>query len=400
MQPADKSNLLRSEAELKLEQARKDKAERIKELGSPIEIPGIALAIEVRDSIAWIAENTTVIRKLDLLTGKTLQLFRGHTAPVTSLTFVDRLPGSGQADLLVTGSWDKTIKIWNTQTKDIISSTDAHSDFVKALHVIPSLRLLVSSGSDKVVRLWDLSTVADSRPLTSIGTLSDHSRPVESLQTRALPDKSVVLYTGDTMGVIKLWKIAKDARGTTSWLITPVDELKHHRTRVNDMIYGDGLLWTASADETAQIVHQPSMPGAKPIPPIQHNASVKAILPLARTPAPAEETHLLLTGSGDAIRLYDLSTPEEPEFLAETDAHSRDVTALRYWSRPLEPAKGPPRSLWESWIVSTSLDGTLRRWKLTELLHPPPPREEPSPPPVNLLDEDEERELADLMGDD
>ena len=40
-------------------------------------------------------------------TGKTLQLFRGHTAPVTSLAFVDRIPGSGKGDLLVTGSWDK-----------------------------------------------------------------------------------------------------------------------------------------------------------------------------------------------------------------------------------------------------------------------------------------------------
>ena len=46
--------------------ARKEKAERIKDRGSPIEIPGKALAIEVRDGVAWIAENTTVIRKLDL----------------------------------------------------------------------------------------------------------------------------------------------------------------------------------------------------------------------------------------------------------------------------------------------------------------------------------------------
>ena len=95
MQPADKSNLLRSEAELQLEkvwllraslpcqttdslylsltrchrQARKDKAERTKDVGSPIEIAGKALAIQVRGNVAWIAENTTVIRKLDLEVG-------------------------------------------------------------------------------------------------------------------------------------------------------------------------------------------------------------------------------------------------------------------------------------------------------------------------------------------
>ena len=41
----------------------------------------------------------------------------------------------------------------------------------------------------------------------------------------------------------------------------------------------------------------------------------------------------------------------------------------------------------------------------TELMHPPPPKvveEKPSPDPTdaNLLDEDEERELAELMGED
>lgn len=47
-------------------QARKDKAGRTKDVGSPIAITGKALAIEVRGNVAWIAENTTVIRKLSL----------------------------------------------------------------------------------------------------------------------------------------------------------------------------------------------------------------------------------------------------------------------------------------------------------------------------------------------
>lgn len=36
----------------------------------------------------------------------------------------------------------------------MISSTDAHTDFVKSLLVLPSLKLLISGGSDKVVRFW------------------------------------------------------------------------------------------------------------------------------------------------------------------------------------------------------------------------------------------------------
>ena len=48
------------------QQKRKEKAERIQSLGEPIELPGKALAIKIHDDVAWIAENTTVVRKLDL----------------------------------------------------------------------------------------------------------------------------------------------------------------------------------------------------------------------------------------------------------------------------------------------------------------------------------------------
>ncbi|KAI8998774.1 WD40 repeat-like protein [Trametes punicea] len=401
MQSADKSNLLRSEAELRLEKARKDKAERTKDIGSPIEITGKALALEIRGNAAWIAENTTVVRKLDLETGKTLQLFKGHTAPVTSLAFVDRQPGSGKEDLLISASWDQTIIVWDIETKELISSTSAHGDFVKALLVVPSLRLLVSTGSDKIIRFWDLCTVADGQPLTSVGSLTDHTRPVECLCVRATSDTSAVLYTADTMGVIKVWES------------TLLEELKHHRTRVNDMVYGNGQLWTASTDETVQVVPHPApaptsgATATKPPPPIQHPAAVRALLPLALTPLGEP---YLLTGAGDVIRAFDVSSLEEPELLSEMDAHWHDVTALRLWMRRSAVEGTPGAVKVEPWIVSASLDGTIRRWRLSELLQPPPPpakktEEEkstkmPETTPSIGMTEEEERELAELMDED
>ena len=50
---------------------------------------------------------TTSERVGDSKTGKTLQLFKGHTAPVTSLAFCDKKFGSGKKDILITGSWDQ-----------------------------------------------------------------------------------------------------------------------------------------------------------------------------------------------------------------------------------------------------------------------------------------------------
>lgn len=112
-------------------QARREKAERIKTLGEPIELPGKALAIEIHDGSAWIGENTTVVRKLDLevrcallkffwgcvhfltrkfQSGKTLGLLRGHTAPVTSIAFCNTNQSSEHKTILISGSWDKVIR--------------------------------------------------------------------------------------------------------------------------------------------------------------------------------------------------------------------------------------------------------------------------------------------------
>jgi len=62
------------------------------------------------------------------------------------------------------------------------------------------------------------------------------------------------------------------------------------------------------------------------------------------------------------------------------------------------------------WVVSASLDGTLRKWKLSELVVPPQAIIERSKTTTTKdtsqsveppgLTEEEERELAELMGDD
>jgi WD40 repeat protein len=91
---------------------------------------------------------------------------------------------------------------------------------------------------------------------------------------------------------------------------------------------------------------------------ITHPTAVRAILPLQLL---LNEPYLI-TGSGDVIRTYDLSTLSEPEMLSEVDGHWHDVTALRLWVRKNQE-DGKTRI--EPWIVSASLDGTIRKWRLS-----------------------------------
>ncbi|KAJ7261379.1 WD40-repeat-containing domain protein [Mycena haematopus] len=396
------SEFLVAEAQLLHEEARRQKSGRTKSLGEPIQLPGKPLAIQIHGGYAWVAENTTVARKLDLQTGNTLQIYRGHTGPVTSIAFCDKDFSARDGSILITGSWDKTIKLWDTDTKALISSTEAHSDFVKCLFVIPSLQLLVSGSSDKIVRFWDLSNAMAGQPLTSTGSISSHTRPISCVDGVFLSDTSAVLYTADSMGAIKVWDLAKESGDAPRWKSTLRSELMHHRTGITDMRFGGGQLWTASSDDTAQIL-DPTLPTTKPPVSITHPAAVRCILPLSVTDL-AEP--YLITGSGDIIRVYDVSSLQEPDLINEVDAHWHDVTGLHLWIRQTVGADSKTRV--EPWVVSTSLDGTIRKWRLADLLAQSPPAR-PEPPKVKkaapaaqskfTMTEEEERELAELLDD-
>ena len=101
--------------------ARKEKAARTKERGSPIQLSSKAIKIEVRGDDVWTAESGGLARKYSLevlivhfcqvlstileQTGNLLQSFRGHTGPVTCLAFFP------STKFLFTGSWDKVCNL-------------------------------------------------------------------------------------------------------------------------------------------------------------------------------------------------------------------------------------------------------------------------------------------------
>lgn len=70
----------------------------------------------------------------------------------------------------------------------------------------------------------------------------------------------------------------------------------------------------------------------------------------------------LLTAAGDVLRTFDVSELDEPQLLSQIDGHSHDITAIRLWIRNMVDDDGKRRG--EPWIITTSLDKTIRKWKL------------------------------------
>eukprot|EP01066_Platyproteum_vivax_P016461 Platyproteum_vivax@DN712_c0_g1_i2.p1 len=94
------------------------------------------------------------LRLWDLNLGVTVRPFKGHTSDVNSVAF------SADNRQIVSGSRDKTIKLWNTLAECKFDITEqVHTDWVSCVRFSPSAKspLIVSCGWDKLVKVWDLS---------------------------------------------------------------------------------------------------------------------------------------------------------------------------------------------------------------------------------------------------
>jgi guanine nucleotide-binding protein subunit beta-2-like 1 protein len=94
------------------------------------------------------------LRLWDLSTGLTTRRFVGHTGDVLSVAF------SADNRQIVSGSRDRKIHLWNTvgQLKFTLSE-DGHKEWVSCVRFSPNLSipLVVSSGWDKIVKVWSLT---------------------------------------------------------------------------------------------------------------------------------------------------------------------------------------------------------------------------------------------------
>jgi WD40 repeat protein len=154
----------------------------------------------------WVRCMSFTPDSLKLVSGsfdKTIKLWQLETG--TELyTLGERLKGvfalavSPDGKLLASGSWDETIELWNLETGTLLRNLSQHKASVRALAIAPDSKTLISGSFDQTIVLWSLpdgnvgKTILDREPIAAI-----------ALST----DGSFLASTGDD-GIVKIWSLA------------------------------------------------------------------------------------------------------------------------------------------------------------------------------------------------
>ena len=131
------------------------------------------------------------VGKIAVMSNQPLTL-RGHSSMVRSVVF------SPDGKSLASGSYDKTIKLWDTAGGTELFTLKGHSHFVYSVAFSPDGKHLASGSEDKTIKLWD--TVTGRKLLT----LEGHSGGVHSV---AFSPDGKRLASGSYDTTIKIWEV-------------------------------------------------------------------------------------------------------------------------------------------------------------------------------------------------
>lgn len=191
-----------------------------------------------------------------------VRILKGHTSSISTLKML--------GNTLVSGSVDTTIKIWNLNSKQCISTLKGHTGTVRCLDFDLQKKRIVSS-HDGSIKLWDLETgqlisthnihseeitafqydserghiisggadklikVTDMNEMKIIKTISGHKSKISCLQVR-----NDILVTG-CKNDIKLWDLTQGKC---------VNSLKGHTDFVRTIWFDNSMIASGSDDET------------------------------------------------------------------------------------------------------------------------------------------------------
>ncbi|CAN5543283.1 NB-ARC domain-containing protein [soil metagenome] len=136
--------------------------------------------------------------------GQTIRVLYGHYGVVNALAVAP--PSLAGQELLVSGSYDKTVRLWDLHTGHTLAILRGHSKWLQALVFTPAARLLASGSDGQNVRVWD------GRTGRVLHTLRGHTSLTEKLAFR-MDGAQLVSASWDKTA--RVWDLQQTQRSQT-----------------------------------------------------------------------------------------------------------------------------------------------------------------------------------------
>ena len=263
------------------------------------------------------------VKLWDVSSGTELRTLKG-LGPVTSVAF------SPNGKMVAIGTLDNAVKLWNLYEGIELRTLGGHSFPVSSVVFSPNGRTLASSYGDKTIRLWDLTSGIE------LHILKGHSSFINSV---AFSPDGATLASGCADSTVKLWDVSSGKELRT---------LGGHTFSVSSAVFSpDGKkLASGSGDHTIKVWDVNTGTELRTL--RMHPESVFSYVDSV-TFCPDGET--LASGTGDkTIKLWDVSNGTE---LNTLKGHSNGVKSVAF---------SPDGKT----LASGSYDKTIKLWNVTD----------------------------------
>ena len=225
------------------------------------------------------------LRLWEMATGRCVRTFEGHTKRVYSVAL------SADGRWALSGSCDRTLRLWDAATGECVRTLEGHTGWVTSVVLSADGRWALSGSVDNTLRMWDVASGRCVRTFEGHEGLGVYSVKLSSDERFAL--------SGSADSTLRLWEVAtgqcvRTLKGHTNWVVSVA-------------LSADGLLALSGSG-----------------------------------------SELIICGSEKTLRLWDVATGR---CIRTLEGHSNELSAVAL-------------STDGRWALSGSRDKTLRLWEV------------------------------------
>jgi WD40 repeat protein len=284
---------------------------------------GYVASVAFSHDSTWLASGSfdKTVKIWDTSSGECIQTLKGHVNGVASVAF------SHDSTRLASGSWDRMVKIWDTSSGECVQTLTGHSDHVESVAFSHNSIHLASGSWDKTVKIWDTSSGE------YVQTFKEHSNNVASA---AFSHNSTHLASGSWDGTVNIWDTSSGKC---------IQTLEDHRYNVESVAFSHDSTQLASGSWDSKVMIWDTSSG-KCVQTLEgHRHSVESV-------AFSHDSAWLASGSVDkTVMIWDTSSGKCVQTLED---HRNSVTSVAFSHDSTRLASG-------SWDMTVKIWSASRR---------------------------------------